>query len=141
MKILVPPSEVCVRIEWGKSLWRTATAKPLFKEHAQEHTRRPLLQLPGPRQPVPRVVTPLHRWRNWDQRVRPRAGARTLASGFLPRCHGFQNPSALHLGLKLSFQRLWERLRLSTGLGTIITVLTGENTWFLLGHLKSRGGP
>lgn len=44
-------------------------------------------------------------------------------------------------GLEFSFRRLWERLSLSTDLGAIITVLTGEDLWFSLGHIKSRGRP
>lgn len=35
---------------------------------------------------------------------------------------GFYGP-----GFRFSFRRLWEKLDLSTGLGTIITVLTGED--------------
>ena len=49
---------------------------------------------------------------------------------------GFYGP-----GFRFSFRRLWEKLGLSTGLGAIITVLTGEDLGVLLGHIKRRGRP
>ena len=87
-------------------------------------------------------------------RVTPRAGARvevlpglwapgfshdaTLLPGFQFEAlgSGFYGP-----GFRFSFRRLWEKLDLSTGLGTIITVLTGEDLGVLLGHIKCRGRP
>lgn len=44
-------------------------------------------------------------------------------------------------GLACSFRGLWERLRLSTDLGAVITILPGEDLGFSLGHIISRGRP